>query len=536
MRVVQSVGLQPILSSQRLLKLVEFQPDPGLLIIPYKTVLTAANDPFFDRIAQSTFQRLSANNSEAIATALRDNLPPGAATDEVIADFRVDTTKNPEVNYTFLKNKLFNFLNSEAETYIKPNLALETAQIFANPQGNIDNTISELEQVREQEFEKYLGKANERSVLNAASIRETLVNITAQTGKKPAVIYTVVLPNQLEIVLVTPKGESIRKSVPNANREALLKVSKEFISQTTDPTETNGYLAPSKQLYQWIIAPLEEELAKQGIDTLLFSLDTGIRSLPLAALHDGQKFLVEKYNIGLIPSVSLTDTRYAGFKNTPVLGFGASRFKDLPPLPAVPLELSTIAPGLWPGKSFLNEEFTLKNVKSQREKEPFKIVHLATHAQFNPGAINNSYIQLWDTKLRMDQLRQLGWKSPIIELLVLSACHTALGNEDAELGFAGFAVAAGVKSALASLWYVSDEGTLGLMTNFYEKLKHAPIKAEALRQAQIDMLKGQVRVQGSQLITPSGKIPLPASFASRGNQTLKHPYYWAAFTMIGSPW
>jgi CHAT domain-containing protein len=125
-----------------------------------------------------------------------------------------------------------------------------------------------------------------------------------------------------------------------------------------------------------------------------------------------------------------------------------------------------------------------------------------------------------------------------VELLVLSACTTAVGDEDAELGFAGLAVQAGVKSALASLWYVSDAGTLGLMSEFYQQLRTAPIKAEALRQAQLGMLKGKVRLQDGRLHN-SGSLqgtPLPGELVARGDKNLSHPYYWAAFTMIGSPW
>jgi CHAT domain-containing protein len=174
----------------------------------------------------------------------------------------------------------------------------------------------------------------------------------------------------------------------------------------------------------------------------------------------------------------------------------------------------------------------------QRAQTPFGIIHLATHGEFKLGSPRNSYIQLWDTKLRLDQLRQLGWNNPPVELLVLSACRTAVGDEQAEFGFGGLAVAAGVKSAVASLWYVSDEGTLGLMSEFYQQLKTAPIKAEALRQAQIAMIKGQVRLEGGQLLTTGsrGAVPLPPELAQSGGKNLSHPAYWAAFTMIGSPW
>jgi CHAT domain-containing protein len=297
-------------------------------------------------------------------------------------------------------------------------------------------------------------------------------------------------------------------------------------------------LPASQQLYQWIIAPLEADLKAQGIDTLVFSMDAGLRSLPLAALHDGSQFLVEKYSIGLIPSVNLTDTNYESVKNTEVLGMGASQFAQNKPLPAVPAELNAIA-SEWKGKSFLNQTFTLNNLRSQRNNRPYRIIHLATHGEFKPGAPSKSYIQLADTRLTLDRVRELGWNQPPkVELLVLSACKTAVGDNDAELGFAGLAVQAGVKSVLASLWYVSDEGTLGLMAEFYHELKVAPIKAEALRQAQIAMIKGQVRIENGRLFLSNlnKELELPPELAKLGNENLSHPYYWSGFTMIGSPW
>jgi CHAT domain-containing protein len=123
-----------------------------------------------------------------------------------------------------------------------------------------------------------------------------------------------------------------------------------------------------------------------------------------------------------------------------------------------------------------------------------------------------------------------------VELLVLSACSTALGDEEAELGFTGLATLSGVKTALGSLWTVSDEGTFGLMSEFYEQLKQAPIKAEALRQAQLAMIQGTVRLEGGKLITSRGSFPLPPELAEQGDKILSHPYFWSGFSMIGNPW
>ncbi|MBD1892674.1 CHAT domain-containing protein [Coleofasciculus sp. FACHB-SPT9] len=423
------------------------------------------------------------------------------------------------------------------------------------------DTTSDLDSTITSKFDQHLGQTG--NITNPKAAANLLSQIEKQTSIKSAFVYAVFAPDQvsssqktqinkdderLELILVTGEGKTKRVRVAGSKRGALgasasrsqiLKAAGKLRNTITNKNKLNDdYRAPAEQLYQWLIAPIKDELEAQGIQNLVFIMDAGLRSLPIAALHDGQQFLIEKYSIGLMPSLSLTDTRYANIKNAKVLAMGADRFtnKTQNPLPAVPVELSMITSKLWQGKSFLNEAFTLKNLKAQRTSTPYEIIHLATHAEFKSGALGNSYIQLWDTQLRLDQVRQLGWNKPAVELLVLSACRSALGNEEAELGFAGFAVQAGVKSALASLWYVSDEGTLGLMTDFYKELKKAPIKAEALRQAQLAMLKGKVRLEGGQLHTSDGNMPLPSSLASIGDKDLKHPYFWSAFTMIGSPW
>ncbi|MBE9005795.1 CHAT domain-containing protein [Fortiea sp. LEGE XX443] len=396
----------------------------------------------------------------------------------------------------------------------------------------------------------YLGEGKPL-IKGIAEAREILNNIEEATGAKPALIYVSFVPatikptaqlpilaqdnDLLELVVVTAKGEPIRQ-VTNITRSQVLTTSRQLSSLVTDPALRRTFINPAKQLYSWLIAPLESELQAREINNLVFLMDTGLRSMPVAALYDGKQYLVERYSVGLMPSLSLTDTKYADIKKAKVLGMGASEFTNQDPLPAVPTELNIITQKIWQGVSLLNKDFTLANLKGKRQETPYGIVHLATHGEFRKGAPGNSYIQLWDTQLRMDQMRQLGWNNPPVELVVLSACRTALGDEDAELGFAGFAVQAGAKSALASLWYVSDEGTFGLMTEFYEKLKKAPIKAEALRQAQVAMLKGEVRLENGKLKTSHGDLPLPEALVELGDKNLTHPYFWSAFTMIGNPW
>lgn len=435
---------------------------------------------------------------------------------------------------------------------------------------DLTTSVSWLERYFNSQFETYLG-LKDTPVKTQADVRNTLGDIEKKTGLKSGVIYAIFVPptpvseatvnsdtscglgqqvneplgnslrqdkdDQLELILVTNNNQAICKRVDGTTRQQVLKVAGQLRREVTDITSRPPqYFPPARQMYRWLVAPLEKDLQVRGIQNLVFIMDAGLRSLPLAALHNGQGFIVEKYSVALMPSFSLTNTFYMDIKSSQVLAMGASEFTNQMPLPAVPVELSTITPNLWPGKSFQNKSFTLDNLKLQRLQSPFGIVHLATHAFFNPGQLGNSYIQFSDTKLQLNKLRQLGWNDPPLELLVLSACQTAEGNQEVELGFAGLAIQSGVKSALASLWFVSDEGTMALMTKFYEELKRAPIKAEALRRAQVAMLKGEVRLEDGKLVTPSEVRPLPPELARLGNQNLSHPKFWAAFTMIGNPW
>ncbi len=133
-------------------------------------------------------------------------------------------------------------------------------------------------------------------------------------------------------------------------------------------------------------------------------------------------------------------------------------------------------------------------------------------------------------------MKELQWSDPEVELLVLSSCRTAIGDEQAELGFAGLALQSGVKSAIASVWYVNDEATLGLMSELYQQLRSAPIRAEGLRRAQLQLLRGEVRFEGGQLVGSDAAIALPKELEHLNGMDLSHPYYWSGFITIGSPW
>ena len=282
--------------------------------------------------------------------------------------------------------------------------------------------------------------------------------------------------DELELVLVTAEGKLIRQRL-GATRAEIRRVAEQFRRTVTDVKNPNGYLAPAQELYQLLIKPLEENLQTQEIQNLAFLMDKGLRSLPIAALHDGEGFLVERYGIGIMPGLSLTNLEPVDVRGAQVLAMGAEVFPDQTPLPAVPVELDVITRQLWPGEAYLNESFTVETLKQAREQEPFSIVHFATHAEFRGGRPTNSYIQLWDEKLTLDQLRQLELNNPPVTLLVLSACRTAVGSEEAELGFAGLAVQAGVSTAMGSLWYVSDEGTLGTNDKVLRGIEASPCES-----------------------------------------------------------
>lgn len=430
-----------------------------------------------------------------------------------------------------------------------------------------------------------------KTVLEAQKILES---IAEKTGKKPALIYVLFVPpkatksilddqqfNQreleltfeyqavltpkltnaqptltipplsnysLELILVTQGQEPHRIVVSGVNRSEIVRKVLQFRLQIAGDSKNRSlklaqkedYLKNASLLYQWLIAPIEAELQSQKIDSLLFFLPDGLRTLPLAALYDEAKeeFAVQKsFSIGTAPSLNLVDYRYRNLNNAPVLAFGATDFpgQGENSLPGVGVELPLIQ-SVKGGEYFLNQDFNLQNLELQRHLNPLPIVHLATHADFVAPDLQKSYIQLYNQKLNIPSWEKLDLNLPVTDLLVISACNSAVGNSSVELGFGGLAVLAGVKTAVASLWSIGDIGTVGLMDGFYRNLKATSTKAEALQLAQIAMLKGEYRWSNKQLITPTGTIDFSMLENLPTSLDLQHPYYWSSFMMIGSPW
>ena len=431
--------------------------------------------------------------------------------------------------------------------------------------------FSRIEMVASNQFKQFLsigdGEASTQ-VATLPQVQDTLFEARKNLAVRPALIYVYFVPDvastdtfkttvdrqnaflqesnpndQLEVMLISEDGSPIRRRQWGVTRAAVESVAKslryEATSQFSRPQE---YLLPAQQLYRWIVQPLRDDLNDLGVDNLSFIMDDGLRTIPLAVLHDGDSFLVEQYSLGLMPTFSLTDLATAPVDsleraNSQVLAMGASRFSAQPSLPGVAAELSLVADGLWQGEAFLNEHFTLENLRKELRSDRYNILHLATHAVFNAGDWDNSYIQLWDERVTLSKLNDLGLKRLNIGLIILSACNTALGDRASEYGFAGFAVNAGSESALASLWPVSDEGTLGFMTQFYQNFSEGKLRSEALRAAQISMLRGEVGIVDGRVEGPGGEVlAVIPELAESGNWDFSHPFYWSAFTMIGNPW
>jgi CHAT domain-containing protein len=446
-------------------------------------------------------------------------------------------------------------------------------------EADLSTAVLSAEELSALEFQIALGLPLFGAVPTLASVTNSLSTICQKTGERTAVIYAVPLEKELQLIGVFPNcpqkqsalpqpswltatldfpskllaqqaspeklENSVRKSVPDSNRKNLETTIKTLRRKVSDPRllSNQTYFPAAQQLYKWLIQPLKPELENNKIDNLVFTMGTSLRSLPIAALHNGEKFLVEEYSVAQIPSFGLTDTRLRDVRDGKALAMGASEFKSLNPLPGVPAELQSVVttPNL-AGQDYLNQEFTLQRFTELNQKERFAIVHLATHGEFRPGSLNRSYIQMWDQRLTLPELqafsKSVGWTDPNkvpVELLVLSACKTAIGDSTAELGFAGLMLATGVKSTLASLWNVSDLGTLALMTEFYDALGKGAGKAAALRQAQLQLLQGKVRIEQGKLTTASGRsIPLPPELAQQTDLKLNHPYFWSAFMLFGN--
>ena len=323
-----------------------------------------------------------------------------------------------------------------------------------------------------------------------------------------AIIYTLILGDRLEVIAAIP-NQPLRHYANDLPPSEIELVITSANSQLGSPRRLN--LRLFQQAYDWLVRPLEEELKTNKIKTLVFVPDGILRNLPPATLHDGKQYLVEQYAVAIAPSLQLTELPPTDAERQDMLLAGLSQSRQgFSSLPGVKREIEQIEP-LYTSDVLLNDSFTESNFNQSAERTPFGLVHLATHGQFSSKA-ENTFVLTWDNRINIDELNRLlrGDSKQLrpIELLVLSACQTATGDPQAALGLAGIAVRAGARSTLASLWAVSDDATVTLMTNFYRELRmENTTKAEALRQAQLSTLK---------------------------DDPFAHPFFWSAFILVGN--
>jgi CHAT domain-containing protein len=371
-----------------------------------------------------------------------------------------------------------------------------------------------------------------------------------------------IVPSKSETVDFSNSSDAITVTSSNVTRRQVFEAGNDFFNEVIsfnevshDPNKSDEttYRTFSGQLYDWWIRPLEPALKEAKISSLSFILPEQLRLIPIAALYDTkeQKFLVQKsFDKGRLLSLSLMPhiigagtipTVMEELRHSRVLAMGTEVFpaigEDIPEgltLPGIPLELRTIAQ-LWNADIFENEQFTINNLKAARNRTEYKIVHLATVAyspgsgylekpeDYGRGSIRFTH-ELLGLNLQDWQNLELDRPSPGLDLLVLSACETVYGDGETGFGFAGLALQSGAKSVLAASSITSDLGTVGLMTAFYSYLKDPDThtKAEALQRAQLAMINGDV-------IELSG-------LSNDSNSNFSHPFFWATYTMFGSPW
>ncbi|MDJ1176997.1 CHAT domain-containing protein [Roseofilum capinflatum] len=426
-------------------------------------------------------------------------------------------------------------------------------------QSDFEQAVQLFEEFQAVEYAKYFDLKLYGRTATACEIAQTLDDLAQKTQQRSVIVYIIALQNELDMLTIFPKNNACSSTaflnkqnsdsspfaqikVQETNRSSLEETINQFREEVSNPRKvrTISYQPYASQLYQWLIQPLQESLSTQKTDTLILCLDKQLRSLPIAALYHNDHFLIQDYQIGLIPSFSLIDPTYRSVESATLLGFGVSdggQNQELPPLPAVPIEISWLQ-NVWKSQTFLDQNATVENLQQYSQISETRMMHIATHAEFRTGDVSNSFIQLWDRNVGLDQLRELSQNSqwnqnPRVELLTLSACRTALGSEEAELGFSGLALQAGVKTSLGSLWYTSDEGSLALMAEFYHQLQNNNTKISALKQAQLNMINGSIQIHDNRLDLSSDlSIEIPDQFSK--NQTFTHPYYWSAYTLIGN--
>ncbi len=323
-----------------------------------------------------------------------------------------------------------------------------------------------------------------------------------------AVIYPILFPTRLELLVSLPSG--IRRITVPVTADEITKEIRAF-RRLVEKRTTREYLPHAQQLYDWLVRPLEAELQQFKITTLVFVPDSALRTIPMSALHDGTSFLIARYAVAMTPGITLTDPHPLDRQQIRFLATGiTTSVQGFPALPYVAEEMDSIRT-LYAGHQLVNKDFVAPQMELELRNGRYGIVHIATHGKFSTDA-NDSFLLTFDGKLTMNQLDHLiglyRFREHPIELLTLSACQTGVGDDRAALGLAGVAIKAGARSAVATLWFINDEASAALISEFYRQLRTPSLsKAEALQQAQLKLLSDRI---------------------------YEHPAYWSPFLLLNN--
>ena len=380
------------------------------------------------------------------------------------------------------------------------------------PQQNLQKAREVLEALQVAQLQNFLQQACEEKRLE-------IDRIIDQKDSQTAVIYPIILDNRLEVMVKLPKEEQLYRSSTEISRDSVAKTLKQFRNTLeTESPFAQPVQKAGKTVYDWLIAPFSDRLEAGGIKTLIFVLDGSLRTIPMAALYDGERYLVEKYAVSLVLGLEVRDPEPLQRQNIKVLAAGLTdppkKFENTySKLQNVKRELDAINEAKVPVKFILDQAFTGENFQQAMTSNNYQVVHLATHGQFG-ATRERTYLLVADGAIYVDQLSELfrtrgQSREDAVELLVLSACKTASGNDRAVLGIAGTAVQAGARSVIAGLWSLADDSSVLFSQELYKYLGEPGIsRAEALRRTQVAFLKDQNKYQ--------------------------HPRFWAPYVLVGS--
>ncbi|MEH2210687.1 CHAT domain-containing protein [Nostoc sp.] len=340
-----------------------------------------------------------------------------------------------------------------------------------------------------------------------------LDKVVDRDNPNTAIFYPIILDNYLEIIIKLP-NQTLMHKTSKVNRQQVEQVITKIRETIVEPDANQKFKAVSQQLYNWLIKPVETDLKNSKVNTLVFISDGLLRNIPMSALYDGREYLVQKYSVVISPGLQLFTPKPLGQKKLNALAGGLSqppKNEKFAPLPNVKVELKLIQESGVSTTTLLDKNFTSTTLAKTINAQPFKVVHLATHGQFSSKA-KDTFILANDGRINVSELdsllksREQNLTEPV-ELLVLSACETAAGDNRAALGLAGVALRAGARSTLASLWQIGDNSTALFIEEFYHQLVTGKTTAEALRFAQLKLLEAP---------------------------EYNRPMYWAPYVIVGN--